>query len=410
MAKRLIVPKLCLHRASGRAYSKQKGRRIYFGKYGTPQAEEAYRRWAAGLLLGEPQLSIELAQQDLSKLTMAELAAAYLEWAEGYYRKNGSPTSQISKIQRHLKALLQCHRTTFVEDFGPNTLRRVQDRLAAEGHTRQGVNELVKGIRAVFKWGVSRELVRAPIHQALCTVPPLKYGRTKAPESKPIKPVADEVVDATLPALPEVVADMVRLQRLTGMRPGEVCKLRPCDLDRSHDVWIYTPPDHKTAHLGRDRIIFVGPKAQVILRPYLLRPADSYCFSPAESERRRRARQHEARKTPLSCGNRPQGHADGPAGDRYCTLVYRRAIERGVSKVNRERNLAAKAAGIPIEDVTPLVNWFPNQLRHTAGTAIRRQFGLEAAQVALGHASADTTQIYAEKNAELAREVAKRIG
>jgi hypothetical protein len=46
-----------------------------------------------------------------------------------------------------------------------------------------------------------------------------------APELPPVRPVDDEVVEATLPYLPEIVADMVRLQRLTGARPGEVCGL-----------------------------------------------------------------------------------------------------------------------------------------------------------------------------------------
>ncbi len=49
-------------------------------------------------------------------------------------------------------------------------------------------------------------------------------------------------------------------------------------------------------------------------------------------------------------------------------------------------------------------------MRHSAGTEIRKKFGLEAAQVSLGHATADVTQVYAERDAELAREVARKIG
>ena len=54
--------------------------------------------------------------------------------------------------------------------------------------------------------------------------------------------------------------------------------------------------------------------------------------------------------------------------------------------------------------------WSPNRLRHSAATAIRRQFGLEAAQVTLGHASADVTQVYAEGDSEKAAEVMRLIG
>ena len=51
----------------------------------------------------------------------------------------------------------------------------------------------------------------------------------------------EALVEATIPYLPPIVADMVKIQRLTGCRPGEVCQLRPMDLDRSGEVWTYRP-------------------------------------------------------------------------------------------------------------------------------------------------------------------------
>jgi site-specific recombinase XerC len=55
-------------------------------------------------------------------------------------------------------------------------------------------------------------------------------------------------------------------------------------------------------------------------------------------------------------------------------------------------------------------HWFPNQLRHTAGTEIRKQYGLEAAQTVLGHSKADVTEVYAERDYALAARVAKEVG
>lgn len=52
----------------------------------------------------------------------------------------------------------------------------------------------------------------------------------------------------------------------------------------------------------------------------------------------------------------------------------------------------------------------PHQLRHNAATNVRREFGLEAAQLLLGHAKADVTQLYAEVNELKAIEVAQKIG
>jgi hypothetical protein len=52
-------------------------------------------------------------------------------------------------------------------------------------------------------------------------------------------------------------------------------------------------------HLGRDRILFIGLKGQVILRPYLLCGTTSYCFCPAEAERKRPDAAHAVRVTPI---------------------------------------------------------------------------------------------------------------
>jgi integrase len=54
--------------------------------------------------------------------------------------------------------------------------------------------------------------------------------------------------------------------------------------------------------------------------------------------------------------------------------------------------------------------WAPNQLRHAAATEVRREFGLGAAQVILGHSQANVTQVYAERDLAKGMEVAKQIG
>jgi len=263
----------------------------------------------------------------------------------------------------------------------------------------------------VFKWGVAQELVPESVYRALACVPGLRKGRTQAPEPEPVRPVAEDVVDATLPHLPEVVADMVRLQRFTGCRPAEVCLLRPMDVDTSGDVWLYRPESHKTDYRGRERIIAIGPKGQDVLRPYLLRPAESYCFSPRDSERKRLALRHEKRQVPLGYGNRPGSNRKRKPkrtpGDCYTPHSYYYAVRRAVDLANRARTKEAAEAGTEPE---LLPRWSPNRLRHSAATAIRKRFGLEAAQVTLGHAQADVTQVYAERDLSLAVEVMRKIG
>jgi integrase len=64
----------------------------------------------------------------------------------------------------------------------------------------------------------------------------------------------------------------------------------------------------------------------------------------------------------------------------------------------------ARKLGLTVE------HWHPHQLRHNRATDVRRQFGVEAAQVVLGHTRADVTQIYAERNMKLAERIAREIG
>jgi len=249
------------------------------------------------------------------------------------------------------------------------------------------------------------------LYHGLIAVSGLRKGRTEAREPAPIPPVSDEVVEATVPHLPVVVADMVRFQRLTGCRPGEVCILRPCDLDTSGDVWLYRPESHKTEHHDRDRIIAIGPKAQDMLRPYLLREEQAYCFAPSDSERKRRREQHEQRVTPLKYGNRPGSNRKRKpkrsAGDCYTNDSYRRAIHRACDKAFLP---ADELTGAEVKAWRSRHRWSPNQLRHAAATEIRKQFGLEAAQVALGHSNANVTQIYAERDLSKAAEIMRQVG
>src|SRR5262249_41631121 len=122
--------------------------------------------------------------------------------------------------------------------------------------------------------------------------------RTSAPESKPVKPVDDRTVDATLPFVNSHVAGLIEFQRLTGCRPGEACRLRRCDIDTSEAVWTFNPPQHQTAHHGQDRSIAIGPRGQSLLKRFFTPNAADYLFSPARAMAEVFAERSARRKTP----------------------------------------------------------------------------------------------------------------
>lgn len=403
------VPKYRHHKGSGQAFVQVKGRRHYLGKWDFPESKERYSRFVAELAVSPARTETLPSTTPASQFTVVELCAAYLDFAEGYYRKNGKPTSHLPQLKAAIRVVNELYGSTRVVDFGPLALRTIQQKMIGTGASRRYINQHCGHVKRLFKWGVSVELVRPEVYQALATVPGLKAGRTLARETSPVLPVDDDVVDATLPHLTPVVAAMVRFQRLTGCRPGEVCQLRPCDVDRSGDVWEYRPGSHKTEHHGRERIIYIGPQTQQVLIPYLLRDSQAHCFSPAESEQKRHVEQRARRRTRVqpSQRNRRKVRPKRQAKTCYTKDSYRRAVARAIEKANTQRRRDAEQEGV---EAVLLPHWHPNQLRHTKATEIRRQFGLEAAQVVLGHAKADVTQVYAERDARLAVEVAKQIG
>jgi integrase len=209
-------------------------------------------------------------------------------------------------------------------------------------------------------------------------------------------PVSREDVEKTLPYLSPQVAAMARLQLWTGARPGEVVAIRPCDVERPEgsEVWVYRPAEHKTEHHDRQRVIFLGPRAEEVLHPWLDRDPERHCFSPAEVVAARNARSRAGRKSPMTPSQAARSRKTRPKrvpGASYTRNAYRVAVQR-----------ACRKAGVP--------TWSPGQIRHTAGTEIRAQFGLEAAQAVLGHAKADVTQVYAERDLARARAIMAEIG
>src|SRR5262249_14928398 len=152
---------------------------------------------------------------------------------------------------------------------------------------------------------------------------------------EPVKPVPDDLVDLVQPHTSRQVWAMIELQRVTGMRPGEVCAMWSCDLDTSGKVWVYTPRDHKTAHHGIERKVYLGPRAQAVLVPWLRPEISAYLFSPREAEIERRAAQRANRKTPMTPSQRARKAKARPKrapGERYTTRSYQQAVRKACLK------------------------------------------------------------------------------
>lgn len=395
-------PSYLRHKAKNKAFvyvrvADGKRRTIYLpGAYNSPESHRRYREIVAAIMTGQP-IDSPRASESLGGIGLAELTARFLAWAEGYYRKpDGSSTREFPNFVLAARPLLKLFRDEFANDFGPLKLKGVREEMLDQGWSRPVINKQIRRVKMMLRWGVENELVDPSVHQALQAVTGLKKGRCDAPEPKPIQAVEWPDVEVVLPHVSPQIRAMILVQWHTGMRPGEVVIMRTGNIDREGEVWTYFPESHKTEHHGKQRLIQLGPKAQTIIKPFLRLDPDLPLFQPKEAEDVRRKKQRMERKTRVQPSQRvrQQRCQDRPRAtfrDHYSADTFAKAIRR-----------ACAAAGIE--------PWGPNQLRHARATEIRKRFGLEAAQVSLGHASADVTQVYAERDLELARKVALETG
>jgi integrase len=415
MSRKPRVPSYRLHRQSGQAVvtvtDAVTGQRKDFllGKHDTAASEEEYKR----VVLEWEARGRRLPQTEpANDLTIAELIARYWQHVEAYYRHaDGTLTGEVQAMRYALRPLNHLHGAMLVPEFGPSALKAVRE-LMIHGydHPKYGpqkplcrtlINAQVKRIRRMFKWAVENELAPPSVHQTLCAVAPLKRGRTQAKESEPVKPVARAVVEDTLPILHPILADMVRLQLETGMRPGELVVMRACDIDMTGKAWLYRPAAHKTEHHGHERIVPIGPKGQEVIRRHLSVDLQAYLFSPQKLMEERAQAMRAARKTKVQPSQqcRKKRRPKRKPGERYTPHSYAHAIAQAIKRHNKKK---PEAERIP--------HWHPHQLRHQRALELKREAGLDVARAVLGHRSPTITEHYATLDTAKAAAVMEKLG
>jgi integrase len=241
------IPAYRLHKPTRQAVVRLDGRDHYLGKHGSEASREKYRRTVAEWLTASVAPSAtDPPGPPVPVLTVAEIILAFWRHAEVHYRaSDGTPSEELGNIKGALRPLRALYGETLARDFGPLALRAVRDEMVRSGLARTSVNARVDRIRRAFRWAASVELVPPAVVQALATVAGLQKGRTTAREADPVGPVPVDHVEKTLPYLSRPVASLVRLQLLTGMRPGEACSMRGWDLTPGDEMWTYRRGSHR---------------------------------------------------------------------------------------------------------------------------------------------------------------------
>lgn len=382
------TPSYRLHKPTGQAVVTLDGRDFYLGKHGSPESRAEYDRLVAEWLANGRRL---VGHRDI---TVAELVVAYVRFAETHYRRDGVVGREVGNIKDALRPVRKLYGHTPAAEFGPAAYKAVRATMIEAGLARSTVNNRLGKVRRVWRWGVECELLPADAYHRLQAVAPLRKGRDDVREAEPVTPVPEEHLHAILPYVRPPIRAMLLLMLYTGARPGEIQRMTTGQVDRSCDPWVYAPARHKNDGRGKSREILIGPKGQAILRGWLKAAPDAPLFSPAEDAVARHAERAVARRTkrtPSEQRRRREPRPKRTPGRWYSKNAFADAVRR-----------ACQQAGVP--------EFSPNQVRHLVATEVRRRFGLEGAQLILGHSKADTTQLYAERDASRAREIALTVG
>lgn len=423
-----------------------KRRDYWLGEHGSPASRELYHRLVAEWEAGGRRLPEALrdtgrrADARQAGPTVAELVLAYWRWAQRNLR-----LKRASSVRVTLRLLRQFDGSTAASQFGPRRLQNLREAMMHGDATadpprkpwsRKTINDRVRVVIAVFRWAAAQELIPASVAQSLAMVAPLRRGVSRAGEGRRIEPVTETLLATSMAQMTRPVRALVELQLLTGARPGELVGLHGQDIDRTRQPWCARLHDHKSAYRGHARIVYFGPKAQAVLAAFLVgRRADEPLFSPAESEAERREAAHARRRIPLGYGNGPGTNKvvnpERRPGQRFTVDSYRRSIKRACDRAfPPPKHLARRvlergrvethaqwtarltpAQKSELREWRKRHRWHPHQLRHTAATNIRREFGLEAAQLVLGHASAAITDaVYAMRDEQRVMEVILKCG
>ena len=416
MPRHPTVPSYRHHRPSGQAVVTLAGRDHYLGAHNSPESHREYRRLVAEYLAGGGNVPLDAT----ADLTVSEVLDAYWAHAQEHYRRRDpltgelTPSTQVARIKQSLRPVRDLYGATEARRFGPIALKAVRQEMVRRGLARSTINQWIDCVRRCFAWAVSEELVPPSVAQALSTVEGLRAGRTEAREPEPVGPVPEHLIEPTKALLLPVLRAVVDVQLWTGARAGEILPLRPCDVDRTGPVWFYRPLAHKTAHHGHERTIFLGPRAQAALAPYLDREPTRACFSAAESleaylaagglvpRTRRRKRPGEAYDVTS------YSHAVGRACARRAALEVDAQLAADPAlaahaKRHREGR-PAWAARLPdalrerYQQLLRNYHWHPHQLRHNAASRLKDAFGWDLARIVLGHRTVQMTQVYAADN------------
>ncbi|GHT28891.1 integrase [Planctomycetales bacterium] len=185
--------------------------------------------------------------------------------------------------------------------FKPGYLIWYKRSLIEQGYAKSQVKRYIKVVKQVFSWAATPRY-----DEGTWDILPTMVSASLIAEMKMIKvtdadncrenplrlDVAYEYIQAVMDYVSPIIEAMMRVQYLTGMRPGEVCTMKVGDIKKTKaefgnhyrlwdgENWLYVAAEHKTKKYIGERQFAIAMEEQEILEPYLAgKSASDFVFS-----------------------------------------------------------------------------------------------------------------------------------
>ncbi len=398
---------------------------VSFGSTETRSEAEiriAFERWielyqehpTKTLSFSSPYEALQYMINPTTITTVGQLFEKY----ETYFRENAPEVRNglehpDLRLIRRAYTFVQPYSEWPVDSFGPDELNTIKKKMLKHKYTigkqqkhyvRRSINDTLKWIVNIIEWGVGRRIIKNETLIAFQKeLKPVRMGDKGAIDNIKRQRVTEEEFNKVLGVVTSVLGDMLRLVWYTGMRPYEICEMRPYDILRDDpECWIYIPGrektpvgQHKTTRYGKVKVIpLAGESIDILSRRISDFSSKKYIFTPQDSVAEFREARLKNRKTPMSCGNKSGSNRKKNPKRKprafYTNDSFAKACKR-----------CCRRAGVE--------EFIPYDLRRTVATKTRAELGKEAAKTLLGHAEQSTTDIYLLEEVQEAMKVAKAL-
>ncbi|MDW3096539.1 MAG: tyrosine-type recombinase/integrase [Alphaproteobacteria bacterium] len=250
-------------------------RRFSFGTYPATSLKDARAR--CRVERGRVQTGADPASekaQHRKEGTFAELAASYIELHARHHKKSWKVDRAV--LDRDALPVLGQMK---LPDISQADIHRVLDRVEGRGATTQ-INRTLEIVRRVFSWGIGSGRALIPANPCLH----IQKRAEEKPRKRVLTPAEIRSFWEKLETAPisELVRLSLRLQLLTGSRPGEPIGAAKSEFDTEAALW--TLPDHRAKN-GRSNALPLCPMALDVARQAMNLAGDSEWLFPSPHKR-----------------------------------------------------------------------------------------------------------------------------